>query len=162
MYSVRWVVTLEGNRRDIEFLLGESFGRLTASDDPREVLLELDDPDHDVATDEARQAGKVAIDAAVRRLNGFGKLRWGRTYEGIAVKTVQNIDSSGGIGQVVFAGPAYDHMLPEDFADMVERLGFPRPRFPRAPTTCARSTSRRSPPSPTRTRRSPESCTSSN
>lgn len=43
---------------------------------------------------------------------------------------MQNIDSSGGIGQVVFVGPAYDHMLPEDFAEMVKCLGFPRPPLP--------------------------------
>lgn len=48
MRSVRWVVTLEGNRRDIEFLLGESSEQLSASIDLREVLLELDDPDHEV------------------------------------------------------------------------------------------------------------------
>lgn len=123
------MVTLEGNRPDIELLLGESGERLSASD-PRRVRLAFEDPDHDLATDEARQAGKVAIDAAVRRLNGFGKLRWGRTFDGVEVKAVQCIDSSGRTQHVVFLEPPYNHMLPEDFADMVERLGDPRPELP--------------------------------
>ena len=76
--SVRWVVTLEGNRPDVERLLAEPSEGLSAAGDPRQVRLELEDPEHDVATDEARQAGKVAIEAAVRHLNGFGKVRWGR------------------------------------------------------------------------------------
>ena len=124
------MVTLEGNRPDIELLLGESAERLSASDDPRRARLEFEDHDHELATDEARQAGKAAIDAAVRHVNGFGRLRWGRTYGGVEVKDVLCIDSSGRAQHVVFLEPAYDHMLPEDFADMVERFGHRRPELP--------------------------------
>jgi hypothetical protein len=49
----------------------------------------------------------------------------------VTVKTVRYFDSAGRPGgQVVFVRTAYDHMLPEDYADMVERLGFPRPELP--------------------------------
>jgi hypothetical protein len=129
--SVRWLVTLEGNRRDVERLLAESSERLSATEESLELALEITDTAHDVATDESRQAGRTLIDAAVRHLNGFGKLRWGRTYEGVTVKTVRYFDSVGRPGgQVVFVQTAYDHMLPDDYADMVERLGFPRPPVP--------------------------------
>ena len=128
---MRWLVTLEGNRPDVERLLAESSERLSATDETREVVLEIADAEHDVVTDESRQAGRTLIDAAVRHLNGFGKLRWGRTYEGVTVKAVRYFDSEGRPGgQVVFVETAYDHMLPEDYADMVERLGFPRPELP--------------------------------
>jgi hypothetical protein len=124
-------VTLEGSRQDVEFLLTESFEGLTATEDPREVILEITDTEHGLLTDEARQAGRTQIDAAVRHLNGFGKLRWGRTYEGVTVTTVKYLDSEGHPGgQVAFINTAYDHMLPEDFADLVEGLGRPRPDLP--------------------------------
>jgi len=49
----------------------------------------------------------------------------------VTVKTVRYFDSEDRPGgQVVFVGTAYDYMLPEDYADMVERLGFPRPEPP--------------------------------
>ncbi len=128
---MRWVVTLEGNRLDVERLLAESSDRLSGTEEPREVVLEVTDAEHDEATDESREAGRLLIDSAVRHLNGFGKLRWGRAYGGVTVKTVRYFDSEGRpAGQVVSVGPAYDHMLPEDYADMVERLGFPRPELP--------------------------------
>jgi hypothetical protein len=40
------------------------------------------------------------------------------------------IDSEGRKAQRVSAGTAYDHMLPEDYADMVEQMGHPRPELP--------------------------------
>lgn len=128
---MRWLVTLDGSRLDIERLLAESSDRLSATEEPREVVLEIRDPDHGEATDESRQAGRTLIDAAVRHLNGYGKLRWDRAFGGVTVKAVSYFDSEGRPGgQVVFVGTAYDHMLPEDFADMMERLGEPRPEPP--------------------------------
>jgi hypothetical protein len=128
--KVRWVITLEANRGDVARLLAEAAHSLSATADPRQLELELEDPEHEAATDDARQAGRFIIEAAIRRLNGFGKLRWARTFEGVALRNVKYIDSSGGSGLVGFVGTAVEHMLPEDFADMVERLGFPRPDLP--------------------------------
>jgi hypothetical protein len=127
---VRWLVTLEGNPPDVERLLGESWNRLSVGETPDEVVLEIRDAEHDVATDESRQAVRALIEAAVRHLNGLGKLRWGRSFEGLTVRTVRYIDAEGRPGLVGFVGTAYDHMFPEDFAAMVERLGFPRPELP--------------------------------
>lgn len=56
MWAVRWVVTLEASRGDVEQLLAEAVGSLSATGDPLEVELELEDSKHDVATDEAMQA----------------------------------------------------------------------------------------------------------
>lgn len=127
---MRWLVNLEGSREDIERLLAEPPQGLCATEDPRAALLEIVDPDHENNTDEARAVGKTLIDAGVRHLNGFGKLRWGRSFGGVVAKRTRYVAPDGGVGQVVFADTAYAHLLPEDYADMVERLGFERPRPP--------------------------------
>jgi hypothetical protein len=67
----------------------------------------------------------------VDRVNGVGRLRWGRTFEGVAITTIKSFDESGRPMQHVFLEPAREHMLPEDFADMVERLGHKRPSMPK-------------------------------
>ena len=77
--SMRWLVELEASREDIERLLAESPEGLFATEDPLVALLEILDPEHENNTDEARAVGRTLIDAAVRRWNGFGKLRWGRS-----------------------------------------------------------------------------------
>ena len=74
---VRWLVTLEGNRLDIERLLQQPSKQLTATEEPRNLVFEVIDDDHDMATDDAREAGKALIEAAVRHLNGFARLRFG-------------------------------------------------------------------------------------
>ncbi len=127
---MRWVVTLQANAADIERLLAQASDRLSGTESSREVVLEFEDAAGDVATDESRQSARTMIEAAVRHLNGFGKLRWGRTFDGVKVKGVSHIDSEGRSGQVVFVGTAYAHLSPEEFADMVERMGFPRPDLP--------------------------------
>lgn len=127
---MRWVVTFEANVADVERLLVQASDRLSAAESPREVVLEFEDAEGDVATDESRQTARTAIEAFVQHLNGFGKLRWGRTFEGVTVKGVRHIDSEGRSGQVVFVGTAYAHLPPDEFADMVERMGFPRPDLP--------------------------------
>lgn len=129
---MRWIVTLSGSKRDVERLAAESLPGLTADpDDPKQLLLELDDPEGDATGDEAPHAAKAVIDAVVRDLNGFGKPRWGQMFDGIAAsQTVRTVGPAGEVAQRVFAGTAVDHMEPEDFADMVERLGHPRPPLP--------------------------------
>jgi hypothetical protein len=129
--QVEWRIIIQGSRRDIERLLGQSFEQLSGTEDPSEASLAITDGHDDLPTDESRQTAKVLIDAAVRHLNGFGALRWGRAFEGIAIKRVCYLDSSGVVaGQVVFVGTVYDHMPPEEYADLMERLGRPRPDSP--------------------------------
>jgi hypothetical protein len=128
---VRWIVTLSASRPDAERLAAESLPGLSAAgDDPRELLLELDDLGSDVPDEDAPQAAKAVIDRSVRHINGSGKLRWGRAFEGVAVSAVKSVDSDGRITQHVWPEPAVKHMLPEDFADLVERLGHERPALP--------------------------------
>jgi hypothetical protein len=127
---MRWVITLSGSRRDRERLAAEIPALSPAPEAPRELLLDFDDPEGEVTGDDAAHAAKAVIDAYVRRINGFGRLRWGRNFERVEVSKIVTIDSDGRTAQRVFVGTAYDHMLPEDFADMVERLGQPRPALP--------------------------------
>jgi hypothetical protein len=128
--AVRWVVTLSGNRPDMERLAAEFPNLSSVPDSPRELSFELDDPEGDATGDDAGHAAKAVIDATVRQINGFGRLRWGRNFGRVEVSKIVTIDSEGRTGQRAFLEPAYDHMLPEDFADMVERLGHQRPELP--------------------------------
>jgi hypothetical protein len=65
---VRWIVTLSASGRDAERLAAESLPGLSAAgDDPRELLLELDDLGSDVPDEDAPQAAK-----AVRASSFFG------------------------------------------------------------------------------------------
>lgn len=128
---MRWLVTLSGSRRDVERLAAQSLPGLSAGPAAfRQLLLELQDPEADATDDEAPHAAKAVIDASVRRINGVGRLRWGRTFEGVSVSAIKSVDSAGRAAQRVFLGRVVDHMLPEDLADMVEQLGHPRPALP--------------------------------
>lgn len=126
---MRWIVTVEAtNRRDIERLLTES-ADLSRADSPREAVLELRDALEE-PTSESRQAIRARIETRIRHLNGAGKLRWGRAFEGVTVKSVRHFNCAGESAQVVFVGTAYDHLTPHEFGDMVETLGHPRPDLP--------------------------------
>jgi hypothetical protein len=128
---MRWVITLSATKADAERLLAASIEDLAAH--PTEagaVLVELHDAFGDESTDETRQAVRQDIDLRVRHINGFGKLRWGRGFEGVKVTAVRSFDSTGAETQVVFVGAAHAHMQPREFADMVENLGRPRPALP--------------------------------
>jgi hypothetical protein len=127
---VRWVVTLSASRQDTQRLAAELPELSPVQDASCELLLELDNPEGEATGDDAPHTAKAVIDASVRRINGFGKLRWGRNFEGVEVAKIMTIDSEGRKAQRVSLEPAYDHMLPEDYADMVERLGHPRPDLP--------------------------------
>ncbi len=54
------MVTLEANRADVERLVVKASDRLSVTERPREVVLEFEDAEGDVATDESRQAAKGA------------------------------------------------------------------------------------------------------
>lgn len=128
---MRWLVTLSGSKGDVELLTAECLEQLAVDpDDSSRLLLNLHDPEEGVTGADAPHAAKSAIDAFVQHVNSFGRLRWGRTFEGLSVSTIKSVDSGHATNQV-FIEPAYDHMLPEDFADLVERLGHPRPALPR-------------------------------
>ena len=130
--AMRWVVTLSARRRDVERLATELPDEVAADpENPSRLLLTLIDPEGDAVDRAGRQAAKAVIDSAVERLNGLGKLRWGRAFEGVAVSESRSFDATGHETLHGFVGPAVEHMLPEDFADMIERMGHPRPEPPR-------------------------------
>src|SRR5262245_29724113 len=133
---MRWVVTLSANRRDMELLSTQSLERLAADpNDASKLVLELQDPggyesgSEEPGSDESNSA-KAVIDALVQSVNSFGKLRWGRAFEGLSIAGIKSFDSSGRANHQVFLEPAHFHMLPEELADMIERLGHPRPAPP--------------------------------
>jgi hypothetical protein len=70
------------------------------------------------------------IDAYVRRVNGFGRLRWGRAFAAVEIAGLRTVDADGRETQMIFPGSAHGHLPWEQFADMVERLGYPRPDKP--------------------------------
>ena len=131
MLAMRWVITLSATKADAERLLAASIERLAPHPtEAGEVLLELEDSFGDESTDANREAVRLDVALRVRHINGFGKLRWGRGFEGVEVKAVRSFDSIGAETQHVFAGTAYAHLQPREFADMVENLGHPRPPLP--------------------------------
>jgi hypothetical protein len=99
-------------------------------DDSDQLVLTLPDLEGGVGGEEESAFAWAKIEALVERLDGFGKLRWGRTFEGVSIAGVRSFDEDGHVTQHVIVGPAIEHMLPEDYADMVERLGNPRPALP--------------------------------
>lgn len=128
---MRWLVTLHAQAADVERLLSEGIEGLSADpDDPKQILLELHDPARDAPGKDGADAMKPEIDAFAERLNGVGRLRWGRIFEGVSVSAIKSVDANDQTLTHVFLEPAYDHILPEDYADMVERLGQPRPTLP--------------------------------
>jgi hypothetical protein len=128
---VRWLITLSATNVDVERLLAASIEDLSPHPtEPGEMLLTLQDSFGDESTSETRQAARRDFELRVRHVNGFGKLRWGRGFEGAEVKAVHSLDSAGAETQHVFPGPAYAHLQPREFAEMAERLGHPRPQLP--------------------------------
>jgi hypothetical protein len=126
---VRWIATVEGNRRDVERLVG-AYPRIAACNDGREAVITFEDA-HDEATDATRETIRREIETALRHINASGKLRWGRSFQGISLKGgVKYEAASGASGQVVLGGVAYDHLTPQEFGDLRERLRRPRPAPP--------------------------------
>ena len=99
-------------------------------DDSDQLLLTLLGLDGEMGDEEESAFVWAKIEALVERLNGIGKLRWGRAFEGVSIAGLRSVDEDGQVTQHVIVGPAIEHMLPEDYADMVERLGNPRPALP--------------------------------
>jgi hypothetical protein len=98
---VRWLVTFSGGARDVELLKAEPLEGLSADErDPGQLVLELHDPEGDATEAEAPQAAKAVIDAVVRNINGFGRLRWGRTFEGVSLSAIKSFDSEARVPQL--------------------------------------------------------------
>jgi hypothetical protein len=120
---VSWSVVLTGSRDDVRRLAEEFPNFVPVEGSEHELLLALS------GTDAA--AAQAEADAFVERVNGFGRFQWGRTFDGLSVGVYKSIGLDGGENQTVVLGAAHAHLSPEEFADMVERLGHPRPEPPR-------------------------------
>jgi hypothetical protein len=129
---VDWKITLSAQRADVERLLSESIDGLSGDPgDPRRLVRSLDI--QEVRSDPTATAdlAKNEVHSRLDLLNALGKLRWGRTFEGVKIEAIRSFDEKGRATQRAFLGIAYDHMLPEDYADMIERMGRPRPPLPK-------------------------------
>jgi hypothetical protein len=125
---VDWTITLSAQRADVERLLSQQIEGLSANpDDPRQLLLTLRSLEGQATGEKGSDLARTKIEAFINRLNALGRLRWGRVFEGVSITAVKTLDENGWASQRVFVGTAVEHMLPEDFADMVERLGHKRP-----------------------------------
>lgn len=131
---MRWVVTLYGTRQDAERLIHELPELSAVEDSPseyyRDLHLELDDPEGDAPEEDAMHVGRAVIEAHVRRINGFGRLRWGRTFEGVEITEFTTVDSEGETTTVHFLDRPVEYMLPEDYAEGADRHGIPRAKLP--------------------------------
>lgn len=129
---MRWLARLSGVKTDIQRLqeagLPEQLGIDT--DDPSQLMLELRGLERRNTDPNELNAAKEAIDAFIDLINGFGKLRWGRSFHGLSENGIKAIDADVGDEQCVVVGSVGIHMEPQVFADVVERLGHPRPAPP--------------------------------
>jgi len=128
---MRWLVDVEGDRRDIEQLLAQRVEGVIGAAEAHMVLLEVVDPDHADYSDDALAAGRSLIDSALRRLNGFGRLRWGRAFTALTIRGVSYVAQDGSAGQVWFGSASHTHLPPDEFGDLMERLGRKRPNLPK-------------------------------
>jgi hypothetical protein len=130
--TVGWVITLYGTRQDTERLVRE-FPELSVDDSPNEyysaVRLKLDEPDAEAPEADALNIARAVVEAQVRRINGFGRLRWGRAFEGVEIADYKTVDSDGET-RVIFLEPGVENLLPEDWVAMAVERGVPRDRLP--------------------------------
>lgn len=125
---MRWVVVLSASKPDAERLPAVT-GLAAHPTEAGQLLLELQVGDGD-ETSEGRLAVKAEIDRRVRHINGLGRLRWGRTFEGVAIKSIRSVDPAGPETQHAFLEPAYDHMSARDYARLAARSGLPSRPLP--------------------------------
>jgi hypothetical protein len=128
--AVRWVVTLFGDQQDVQ-RLAETFSEISEVEgEIYDVQLTLDDPEGDVAEGDASGVGRAVIEAHVRRINGFGRLRWGRIYKGVEITGYKTIDADGETVTIHFLESASDYLLPDEWVAMADQRGIPRARLP--------------------------------
>jgi hypothetical protein len=127
---VRWTATLKARPQDVERLAAESVPDLSTADDDSHLVFRFSDPPDDGDFDSEIDAARAVIETFVRHVNGFGRLRWGRSFEGVAIDVVRAVDADGKTTQYAFIERGGAHLPHEQFAALVERLGYPRPSPP--------------------------------
>src|SRR4051812_9154322 len=109
---MEWIVVLEGSGRTAELLAGEPLDtRLTIdADDPQQFHLTVRDPEGDAEGVDLSHAAQARIDALVQEINSFGKLRWGRSYEGLEITHFVSLDEEGNENRRLHLGAASGHL----------------------------------------------------
>jgi len=129
---MEWQVTLAGSRIDVERLFRELPLEVEAiPDDATHVLVSLTNPEGEATGDDVGHAAKRAIDALVARLNGLGRLRWGRAFEGVAVASIQSTNVGGATTTYVFPAAINAHFSYEELIRFADAQGLPQPPAPR-------------------------------
>jgi hypothetical protein len=127
---VKWAITLEAAEADVDRLIHAGIGGIDPVDgEPRQLLLTHNQPDGATPEEEPRIV-QDEVEAFVNRLNGVGRVRWGRVFEGVAIHSWHTVDADGEITETIFLDGGTGHLLPEEFADFVESLGYKRPPLP--------------------------------
>jgi hypothetical protein len=129
--AVRIVVTLKARRQDCERLTNALPQELTPVEgDPSRVTFTFDDANAAETDATPSESSRNAIAAEIDRLNGLGRLRWGRVFERVELDFISMFSADGKESRSIQPASAHAHLLPEDFADLVEKLGHPRPDPP--------------------------------
>jgi hypothetical protein len=131
MWRVEWRITLDANEDDVQRLLASDIDDLSAVEGEADrLVLTINSPDGVTPEDEPG-AVEVELQAFVTRLNGVGRVRWGKAFKGVMVIDRQSVDADGNITGHIYVDSATGHMLPEEFANFVESLGYERPPMPK-------------------------------
>jgi hypothetical protein len=79
---VGWLVTIQGARLDVERLLVQAEGLISPTPSPVQATLEISGPDS-----QSPAPGRRVEASAIRCINGFGALRWGRAFRGVEIRS---------------------------------------------------------------------------
>ncbi|HEX5988699.1 MAG TPA: hypothetical protein VFY75_00610 [Solirubrobacterales bacterium] len=127
---MKWIITLEAAEADIDRLVHASIPGIDPADgEPRRLLLTHYQPDG-ATPEEEPHIVQDEVEALVNRLNGVGRVRWSRVFEGVSIHSWHTVADDGEITERIFLDAATGHLPPKEFADLVESLGYERPPLP--------------------------------
>lgn len=127
---MKWIITLEAAEADVDRLIHAGIGGISLVDgEPSRLLLTHIQPDG-ATPEEEPHIVQDEVEAFVNRLNGVGRVRWGKVFEGVSIHSWHTVDAGGEITETIFLDSATGHLPPKEFADFVESLGYERPSPP--------------------------------
>jgi hypothetical protein len=122
-----WIVTVVGSKEDVSRLLEAVPSEVGPGSDERSARLLVVVPDD---AGNADRDAKPRIDALVARLNGLGKLRWGRAFDGVEIRETRRVDEDGREAIVAFVGAATAYVTHEQMVKIARQLGHTPPEDP--------------------------------
>lgn len=127
---MKWIITLEAAEADVDRLVHAGIRGIDPLDgEPRRLLLTHNQP-NGATPEEESHIVQNEVEAFVSRLNGVGRVRWGRIFEGVSIHSWHTVAADGKITETIFLDAATGHLPPKEFADLVESLGYERPPLP--------------------------------